>query len=90
MLAELSRVLTPKGKIHFLEHGLAPDASVARWQRRLDPLEVRLADGCHLTLDPVAILRAAGFEIEWVRQRYGFGPRPWGYFSYGVARRRPD
>jgi len=48
-LAEMRRVLKPGGVIHFVEHGHAPDASVARWQERLEPLNKRLAGGCHLT-----------------------------------------
>ena len=38
-LAELRRVLKPGGKLHFVEHGLAPDESVRRWQHRLEPME---------------------------------------------------
>ena len=48
-LAELRRVLRPGGTLHFIEHGLAPDESVRRWQRRLDPFQKRLVGGCHLT-----------------------------------------
>jgi ubiquinone/menaquinone biosynthesis C-methylase UbiE len=89
VLAELRRVLKPGGSFHFLEHGLAPDASVARWQRRLDPLQRRIADGCHLTRDPLALLAEAGFDVEWSKQRYVKGPRPWSYFTVGVAT-KPD
>ncbi|HUY43309.1 MAG TPA: class I SAM-dependent methyltransferase [Acidimicrobiales bacterium] len=86
-LDELHRVLRPGATLHFLEHGLAPDPKVAKWQRRLDPLEVKLADGCHLTRDPVAMITRAGFRVVVLDQRYAAGPKPWGYLSLGVAER---
>ncbi len=84
-LAELRRVLKPGGKFHFLEHGLAPDAKTQTWQRRLDPLEKRLADGCHLTRDPVELVKAAGFELEFVHSEYTKGPKPWVFMTFGQA-----
>jgi ubiquinone/menaquinone biosynthesis C-methylase UbiE len=85
-LSEVKRVLRPGGTLHFLEHGLAPDARIARWQRRLDPFERRLADGCHLTRDPKALVESSGFSLEWLEQRFARGPKPWSFFSVGVAR----
>ena len=84
-LAELRRVLRPGGRFHFLEHGVAPDPSVRRWQHRLDPAQKTLADGCHLTRDPVALVEDAGFEIESVKRGYARGPKPWVYFTTGRA-----
>jgi ubiquinone/menaquinone biosynthesis C-methylase UbiE len=84
-LAELRRVLKPGGRFHFLEHGLAPDAKTQAWQRRLDPLEKRLADGCHLTRDPVELVKAAGFELEFVHSEYTKGPKPWVFMTFGQA-----
>jgi SAM-dependent methyltransferase len=84
-LGELRRVLRPGGRFHFLEHGLSPDARVAAFQRRVEPLQQRLADGCHLTRDPLALTRAAGFRVEESEQRYGAGPRAWAYLTRAVA-----
>ena len=84
-LAELRRVIKPGGRFHFLEHGLAPDAKTQTWQRRLDPLEKRLADGCHLTRDPVELVKAAGFELEFVHSEYTKGPKPWVFMTFAQA-----
>ena len=84
-LAEVRRVVKPGGRFHFLEHGRSPDESIATWQRRLEPAQKRLADGCHLTRDPVELVRAAGFEIEHAESRYAQGPKPWTWMTEGVA-----
>jgi ubiquinone/menaquinone biosynthesis C-methylase UbiE len=86
-LAEVHRVVRPGGTFHFLEHGIAPDAGIERWQRRIEPVQKRLAGGCHLTRDPVALVTAAGFTVEHVESRFAKGPKPWSFFTVGVARR---
>ena len=86
-LSELRRVLKPGGTFHFLEHGLAPDEPVRRWQHRLEPVEKRLFGGCHLTRPVVTLLTAAGFEITDVDIFYEDGtPKFLGADSLGIAK----
>ncbi|MCW2586596.1 MAG: methylase [Frankiales bacterium] len=84
---EARRVLRPGGTFHFVEHGRAPDAAVRAWQDRLDPLQQRLACGCHLNREITAILEAGGLRIERLDRYYGAGePKAFGALYEGVAR----
>jgi SAM-dependent methyltransferase len=62
-LLEVRRVLRAGGQLHFVEHGLAPDRGVQRWQRVLEPLQKRVAGGCHLTRPIATLVADAGFTI---------------------------
>ena len=85
-LSEVRRVLKPGGRLHFVEHGLAPDEEVQRWQRRLDPVQQRLFGGCHLTRPIVDLLKGAGFTITEVDVFYEDGaPKTLGADSLGTA-----
>lgn len=85
-LAEVKRVLRPAGRLHFVEHGLSPEPGVARWQHRLDPVQKRVAGGCHLSRPIAAMLEGAGFRVERMRHAYEKGaPKPFGYLYEGVA-----
>jgi SAM-dependent methyltransferase len=85
-LREVRRVLRPGGTLHFLEHGLAPDERVRRWQRRLEPVQYRLAGGCHLTRPILDLLTDAGFTLGEVDTFYEQGaPKFEGADSLGTA-----
>lgn len=87
-LAELLRVLRPGGTLRFLEHGLAPSASVARWQRRLNPLQRHVAAGCQLDRPIDRLVAGAGFTIGELWNLQLPGPlfmRPFGYLYVGAA-----
>ena len=93
-LSEVRRVLKPGGSLHFVEHGLAPDERVRRWQRRLEPTQKRVFGGCHLTRPVVDLLTTAGFTITELDVFYEDGaPKFLGADSLGIARsgeRRSD
>ena len=85
-LSEVRRVLKPGATLHFVEHGLAPDEEVRRWQRRLNPVEKRLFGGCHLTRPIADLVTAAGFTITELDVFYEDGaPKVLGADSLGVA-----
>ena len=69
-LAEARRVLKPGGRLFCCEHGLAPDADVARWQRRIEPIWKRLAGGCRLTRPVLPLLEGAGFSVDGAESAY--------------------
>lgn len=85
-LREIRRVLRPGGAFHFLEHGLAPDPGVQKWQRRLEPLQKRVFGGCHLTRRIPELIDSAGLEITRLDTFYEEGsPKFLSADSLGVA-----
>lgn len=84
-LAEMRRVLRPGGALHFVEHGLAPEPEVARWQHRLTPIQRRVAGGCHLDRPIATLIGDAGFALVDLRTYYGAGPKSFSHFYEGRA-----
>jgi ubiquinone/menaquinone biosynthesis C-methylase UbiE len=62
-LAEVRRVLKPGGRLVFLEHVLSEEPGLARWQHRLQPLQVRIGHGCHCDRPTLANIEAAGLNV---------------------------
>ncbi|MGK7345263.1 MAG: class I SAM-dependent methyltransferase [Candidatus Nitrospinota bacterium M3_3B_026] len=62
-LSEARRVLKPGGVFFFLEHGRSDDEAARRWQRRLNPIQKIIGDGCHLDRDIEQLVKDSGLEI---------------------------
>jgi ubiquinone/menaquinone biosynthesis C-methylase UbiE len=85
-LREMRRVLKPAGRLVFVEHGLAPDEKVRRWQRRLAPFWQRFAGGCHLDRPIAALIEDGGFRLEHSATGYMRGPKVFTFLYEGTAR----
>ena len=84
-LGQMRRVLRPGGELIFCEHGAAPDASVRRWQDRLNPVWRRLGGGCNLNRPIPALIEAGGFRIDSLDTMYLPGWRPASFNYWGSA-----
>jgi ubiquinone/menaquinone biosynthesis C-methylase UbiE len=84
-LREARRVLAPGGRVLFAEHGLSPDAAVARWQDRITPVWKHVAGGCHTNRPIDRLIEAAGLRIERLHTCYALGPRPMAFMFEGAA-----
>ena len=84
-LGEIRRVLRPGGALHFVEHGLAPDPKVARWQDRLNPIQRRTSGGCHLNRPIDELIAGAGLDVDQLENYYVRGPKAIGYMFEGVT-----
>lgn len=86
-LRGIGRVLKPGGQLIFFEHGLAPDSSVRRWQKRIEPFFKCAFEGCHVTRQIPSLIRESGFRIEELNQGYlAPFPKAATYCFWGVAK----
>jgi SAM-dependent methyltransferase len=86
-LSELRRVLKPGGRFVFVEHGRADAPRTARWQDRLDPLWVRISDGCHMNRAVDHSVESAGFALVALDRFRNKGPAVLAHMFRGVAER---
>jgi len=85
-MQEIHRVLKPGGRFVFLEHGLSDDPKVQKWQRRLNPIQRVIGDGCRLDVDVRQILGASPFGSVEIENFYmEKTPRPLGFVYRGSA-----
>ena len=84
-LREMRRVLKPRGRMIFIEHGLSPDSGVRAWQNGLNPIWSKVAGGCNLNRKIDDLLMSSGFNIVELRTAYLPGPRPLTYTYEGCA-----
>ncbi|HQV31326.1 MAG TPA: class I SAM-dependent methyltransferase [Calditrichia bacterium] len=84
-LAEARRVLKNNGTLLFLEHTLAPDPSVRRWQHLLNPPWRLIGGGCHLNRNIPEIISANGFQLQDLSCEYLPGWRPASFNCRGAA-----
>ena len=87
-LAEVRRVLRPGAALHFLEHGIAPEEGVQRWQRLIEPVQKKVFDGCHLTRPIDRLVEESGLVVADIERAYAPMPkvmRPWVFGYLGRA-----
>jgi ubiquinone/menaquinone biosynthesis C-methylase UbiE len=69
-LCELQRISKPGGTALFFEHVRVHRPLAGRLQDWLTPVWKRLAGGCHLNRDTLALITQAGFEVTCIAPHY--------------------
>lgn len=86
-LGEMRRVLRPEGRMYFIEHGLAPEPNVQKWQNRLNRMWGKIGDGCNLNRNMRELIQDNRFRFVDLENFYMKGPKFASYMYRGVAAR---
>ena len=84
-LSESKRLLKPQGSLFFMEHGLAPEDNIRKWQHRLTPGWKKLAGGCNLNRNIEELIEQGGFQFKELKKKYIKGPKIAAFQYYGEA-----
>ena len=84
-LAEAHRLLKPEGSLFFMEHGLAPEPKIQKWQHRMNPLWNVIAGGCNLNRNIEELILSGGFQFKDLKKKYIKGPKIASFLYYGEA-----
>ncbi|GAA2212637.1 hypothetical protein GCM10009850_080990 [Nonomuraea monospora] len=82
-LAEVRRVLAPRGELRFYEHQRSGNPLVTLAERLVTPFWALAAGGCHPARDTLAAIRRAGFTVESA-ERFAFR-----HFEHVIGVARP-
>lgn len=87
-LDEFKRILRKGGQFLFIEHGLADDPKVQKWQNRLNRFWKVIGDGCNLNRNHTELIQDHGFSFDEIDNFYfEKGPKFVGYMYRGIARK---
>ena len=84
-LSETKRLLKPDGSLFFMEHGLAPEENIQKWQHRLAPTWKKIAGGCNLNRNIEELIQESGFKFKTLKKKYIKGPKIAAFQYYGEA-----
>ena len=84
-LGEAHRLLKSGGSLFFMEHGLAPEPNVQKWQHRITPFWRKFAGGCNLNRNIEQLILSGGFKFKDLTKKYIRGPKIASYLYYGEA-----
>jgi len=87
-LREMKRVLKPKGRLLFCEHGISPEVKIRTIQNLINPLWNCFSGGCQLNRNIPELIEQSGFNIPNLMSGYikGWKAVSFNYWGYATAK----